>query len=141
MKYCLLAFALAAQQSYSCESPDMGALRIEVEAAFEAKTFAGYAARHGVSGPVKLTLENEYDEDKPERLMEFEDILELSAWFHEMHEPASSMIVPENISCVRFSCLYELPKQTLHHGVYLTGFESEQIAGCLSLVRISIHWG
>ena len=141
MKYYLCAFALAAQQCFSCELSDIRALKIEVEAAFEVKSFAGFALRHGVSGPVWIRVKNKYDEEKPVRVIKFEDVLELSGWFHEMHHHDPSMIIPEEVSCSRSSCMYELPEQTLHDGIYLTGFESEQVAGCLSLIRISIHWG
>jgi hypothetical protein len=141
MKYCLCAIALFAQPCISCELHDIGALKIEVESAFEVKSFAGYVLRHGVSGPVALTVENEYDEDKPRRLIDFKNIMQLSAWFHEMHESVSNMIVPEVVSCNPLSCTYKLPQQTLHHGVYLTGFEGKRVAGCLTLVRMSIHDG
>jgi hypothetical protein len=141
MKYCLCAIALVVQPCFSCDLHDIGALKTEVESAFEVKTFAGYVLRQGVSGPVTLTVEDKYDEDNPRRSIDFKDILELSAWFHEMHESVSSMIIPEKVSCNLSSCSYELPERTLHHGVYLTGFEGEQVAGCLSLVRMTIHDG
>ena len=136
---CLVTFA--AQQAAACELPDVAKLRSEVEAAFAVKSFAGFALRHGVSGPVWIKVENEYDEKKPTRVVKFENVLELSAWFHEIHHHDPTMIIPEKVSCNISSCVYELPEQTLHHGIYLTGFDSERVAGCLSLIRISIHWG
>ncbi len=141
MKYFLYVVTLAAQQAAACELTDVATLRNEVEAAFEVKSFAGFALRHGVSGPVWIRVEDEYDEKKPVRVIKFENILELSGWFHEMHHHDPNMIIPEKVSCSSSSCIYELPSQTLHHGIYLTGFESEKVASCLSLIRISIHWG
>ncbi len=84
MRCFLYVVTLLAHQAAACERTNVATLRKEVEAAFKVKSFAGLVLRHGVSGPVWIKVENEYDERKPVRVIKFEDVMELSGWFHEM---------------------------------------------------------
>ena len=114
-------------------------MRKDVEAAFLGKSFAALSAKHGKSQSVELKLEDEYEEDSPVTILSFSGLNELSRWFQEKHQHTDHMLVPEPVVCLdfggEFSCEYELPALTLHHGKYLLGFKAKREEQCTVLHR------
>lgn len=141
MKLCICLLLLIAAPCRACEPAGIEGLRKDVEQAFSAKSFASIADKYGDSPGVQLTLENEYDEQNPTTRLTFESIAALSQWFFEKHEFSEHMIVPSPLACRSESCAYQLPELTLHHGVYLLGFEAKRAGQCMVLSQLRIHWG
>lgn len=112
-----------------------------MEKAFLSKSFLALANKHGESQGLQLVLENEYDEENPTVVLEFKSVAELSTWFLEKHEFSERMIIPSPVNCGSDGCTYALPELTLHHGIYLLGFEARKIGRCTPLTQLRIHWG
>jgi len=137
---CALLLLCADGASAACKPADIDVLRKDVENAFSTKSFADIANEYGESQGAQVILENEYDDENPTVTIEFKSIAELSKWFFEKHEFSEHMIIPPRIECTVKGCAYELPELTLHHGIYLLGFEVKT-GRCTSLLRLHIYWG
>lgn len=131
---------LVAFECGACEPTSIEGLRKEVEKAFSSKSFLG-VSKYGESQRLRVILENEYDEENPTVTLEFRSISELSAWFFEKHEFSEHMIIPLPVRCRGVSCTYALPELTLHHGIYLLGFETRKVGQCTPLTQLHIYWG
>lgn len=138
---CLYLLVLVALRSGACESGNIDVVRKDVEEAFSSKSFSSIAARYGESRDVQVTLENEYDEENPSLNLEFKNISALSTWFFEKHGHSENLIIPSPVVCRPAGCAYQLPELTLHHGVYLLGFEIRKAGECTLLTRLHIYWG
>jgi len=145
MKHTLLALSLVTSQCISCDLVSIETMRKDVEAAFTAKSFATLSPKYGESPAVELKVEDEYEDERPVSIIRFNDVEELSHWFREKHQDAEHMVVPEPVVCrdfgSDFSCEYELPALTLHHGKYLVGFKARRAGQCTVLTQVSIYWG
>jgi hypothetical protein len=145
MKHALYLLALVSSSCISCELANLDAMRKDVEAAFAAKSFADLSVKYGGSQTIELKLEDEYEDENPITIFKFSGIGELSRWFHEKHQYAEHMFVPEQVVCRdfggEFGCEYELPALTLHHGKYLLGFKARREGQCTLLTAVYIHWG
>jgi hypothetical protein len=145
MKHALYLLALVTSQCIACESVSIEAMRKDVEASFAAKSFGEISAKYGESQSVELKLENEYEDEEPVSITKFSSVGELSRWFGEKHQYIEHMLVPEQVVCRDlgdgFSCEYELPALTLHHGVYLLGFTARREGQCTLLAQVYIYWG
>lgn len=141
MKPYLYLLLMAAFKCGACQPTHIEGLRKDVENAFLSKSFLGIANKYGESQRVQVTLENEYDDENPTVTLEFKSIAELSTWFFEKHEFSEHMLIPSPVHCRGEGCTYALPKLTLHHGIYLLGFEARKVERCTSLTRLHIQWG
>jgi hypothetical protein len=140
MKSLLCLLALVTSPCFACDFTDMATLRMDVEAAFESRSLTQLVERYSAPGPVQVRVQNFYDDDFPLQIRDFGDLAALAAWFDETHESAPVMFVPEKAYCDEFECLYDLPDETLHHGIYLLGFESLLHKDCRVLREVSISW-
>jgi hypothetical protein len=136
---CLLL--LAAFACDACDPVNIEGLRKDVEEAFLSKSFLSIANKYGDAQRVRLILEDEYNEESPTMSLEFKSISELSTWFFEKHEYAEHMIIPSPVHCRGNACTYAAPELTLHHGVYLLGFETRKVGRSTPLTQLHIQWG
>jgi len=51
------------------------------------------------------------------------------------------MFIPSPVHCRGKGCTCAVPEHTLHHGVYLLGFETTKARQCTRLTQLHIDWG
>jgi hypothetical protein len=141
LKLCLYLSLLLALPCGACERTTIEATRKDVEKALVSKSFLDIADRYAASQQIRVVLENEYDEANPTVTLTFKNLAELSKWFFEKHEYSEHMIIPSAAVCRAEGCKYQLPESTLHHGIYLLGFETRQVGRCTSFTQLHVHWG
>ena len=141
MKPYLCVLLLAVFECGACGPANLEGLRKDVEAAFLSKSLLGIATKYCDSQGVRVTVENESDHENPTVILEFKSVSELSTWFFEKHEFSEQMIIPSPAHCRGEGCTYALPELTLHHGVYLLGFEARKVGRCTPLTQLHIDWG
>jgi hypothetical protein len=141
MKPYLCLLLLVAFECGACGRTNIEDMRKDVEAAFLSKSFLGIADKYGDSQPVRVILEVEEDPENPTVVMEFASVSKLSTWFFEKHEYSEHMEVPSPARCGGEGCVYEAGGLSLHHGVYLLGFEARKVGRSLQLTQLHIDWG
>jgi hypothetical protein len=140
LKRRLFLLPLVACGCCACVPTNIESFRKDVEAAFRGKSFMGIADKHCNSQDVLVSLENEYDEENRAVILDFKSVPEMSKWFFDKHEQSEHMIIPSPAHCSGQGCSYDLPELTLHHGVYLRGFDISRSGRCMSLTRLRINW-
>ena len=131
---------LVAASCNACELVSVETVRNDVEAAFRERSFAALTTKYAGATPVQLILENDSDDD-PASLQQFANIAEFAKWFAEKHEFSAAMFIPHEVECDARKCTYSVPELTMHHAVYLQGFERAQRTGCTALTKVLIFWG
>ena len=134
-----ILFLCFTSESYSCERLTAEALKHTVELAFTKKSFSLLGDSIHRDQPITLKVENEYDEEQPISLYHFDELSAMSDWFYDQYQYAASMLIPMRLACDSFGCSYELPRTTLHHGIYLLGFQTKPGKQCVELTSMYIY--
>jgi hypothetical protein len=141
MKSCFCLLLMIAFQCGACEPAGVQSLRKDVEQAFMSKSFNTIADKYADAKRVQVVIQNDYNDDRPLQIHDFASIAELAAWFSKMFADHEQLFIPEQVVCRGRGCSYQLPGTTLHHGLYLQGFEARKTAQCTAFAQIRVYLG
>ncbi|WP_374336208.1 hypothetical protein [Leeia sp.] len=113
----LLLTSLGSLAHRPCPSPTL--FQPQVKQHFEQGQLTALLDR---AQPVTVVLDNEYDEQTPRRRLHFSPA-EARRWLDAQLSGSETRLVPEQVRCNQRGCRYTAPELTVHHAVYLLGWQ------------------
>lgn len=88
---------------------------------------------------ITIVLDNEYDEQTPRRRLKLSPP-EARNWLDTLINSSETRLAPTPVRCQNNGCRYHVPELTLHHAIYLLGWQRQLNKKC-SVILLHLMLG